>query len=128
MEKTCKKVMDYIDDFPHTSYPEWVKAHLETCRHCFHYATLSEKLQKLHLRNHTMPEGEVPSPLPSPPSLWYWLGGIAAAMIVTLILWGGLSLFQPISDIPRFSSSFTNTIPEREVQVIDTFTEIALLW
>jgi hypothetical protein len=125
-KKTCKKVMDFIDEFPQTPYPEWLKEHLTYCPQCGQYAKLSHQLQNLSLRNHTMPETILPYVSAPHFHPWRWVTGIAASLTLITGLWIGLALSSS-RDTLNITQQ-TSDVTTEDTQLMDDYTEIALLW
>ncbi|NPV39103.1 MAG: hypothetical protein HPY78_07490 [Brevinematales bacterium] len=125
-KKTCKKVMDFIDEFPQSPYPEWLKKHLASCSQCAQYARLSYKLQNLSLRHHTMPETILPQVSAPHFHPWRWVTGIAASLTLITGLWIGLTLSSS-RDTLNIAQQ-TSDVTTEDTQLMDDYTEIALLW
>ncbi|MFN4217560.1 MAG: anti-sigma factor family protein [Brevinematales bacterium] len=126
-KKTCKKVMDFIDEFPQDRYPEWIEKHLTTCPYCAQYARLSHNLRNLSLRSYSMPEVTANQVSSNNFHPWRWVAGIAASLTIITGLWIGLTISSS-EDNPLPIAQQASDILSEDTQVMDDYTEIALLW
>ncbi len=118
--------MDFLDEYPERVFPNWVEAHLTTCPHCQNYASLSNRLRNLSLKNLALDH-----PIPSPTVRGRthhplrWAIAVAATVVIGLGVGVGLFSFRPAS--PVITLADTSSTVET-TQTIDYYTEIALLW
>ena len=125
---SCKKVLDFIDEFDFKKIPEPIALHLQSCEKCKKYLEFSMLLRKRLVVEKVDVKNELFFQIRNKSIGMKWRYFVLSFVLVFAVMIGFI-IYNPFKNQDIISNSYTSSISssaQEEVDSIDYFFTIAL--